>query len=197
MRRTFAIVALWLAAGAGAVVLSSAAVSMVGNRVTVGRPATLSADQVRDQLLGDSGSTTLPMGGAKQTPSSDDATTSTRPTEDGTTRSTTNPEITPTTQGQSAGDDIAPTSSTTTPATQPATVRTYTLVGGTATLRFSPSGVTVQDATPQPGYSVEIEVEHGTGVRVEFRSSDHRSRVDGWWDNGPRDEVSEDDGSDS
>lgn len=194
MRRTFAIVAVWLAAGAGAVALSSAAVSMVGNRVTAGRPATLSADQVRDQLLGDNGSTTLPTGGAEQPPSSDDTASTTLPAPDGATGSTTKPTTTPTTQGGPASDDSAPP---TTQAPQPATVRTYTLIGGTATLRFSQGGVTVQDATPQPGYSVEIEAEQGNGVKVEFRSDAHRSQVAGWWDNGPRDEVREEDEADS
>ena len=67
------------------------------------------------------------------------------------------------------------------------------MVGGTATLRFSAAGVTVLTATPKPGFSVDTSSTHGNGVRVEFESDDHRSRVDAWWDGGPQDEVREDD----
>ncbi|MGV3760669.1 MAG: hypothetical protein ACO1PW_14165, partial [Actinomycetota bacterium] len=70
--------------------------------------------------------------------------------------------------------------------------RTYALVGGTATLRFEPTGVAVLAATPNPGFSVHAEPEHGNGVKVEFESEGHESQVTGWWDGGPRDEVRED-----
>ena len=66
-------------------------------------------------------------------------------------------------------------------------------MGGTATLRFCPAGVTVVVATPAPGFTVDISETHGGGVRVEFESDDHRSRLEGWWDGGPQDEVGEDD----
>jgi hypothetical protein len=70
---------------------------------------------------------------------------------------------------------------------------TYNLVGGTATLRFSASGVTVVAAVPNAGFSAAVSQTHGTGKRVEFESDDHRSRVEGWWDGGAQDEVREDD----
>ena len=71
--------------------------------------------------------------------------------------------------------------------------RTFALVGGTATLRFDPAGATVVAATPAPGFAVETSSEHGNGVRVEFESDEHRSRVTAWWEGGPRQEVREDD----
>jgi hypothetical protein len=80
------------------------------------------------------------------------------------------------------------------PTAAPAEVRTYSLVGGSVALRFSSSGVSVDYATPNPGFSVDIEPEHGNGVKVEFESEEHESRVDGWWDGGPRDRVREDAG---
>lgn len=99
--------------------------------------------------------------------------------------------------------------STTAPATPPATTpppatappataaapdetRTYNLRGGNVALRFRPAGVTVVFANPAPGFTVEVEPEHVNGVKVEFESETHRSRVDGWWDGGPRDRVRED-----
>jgi hypothetical protein len=66
-------------------------------------------------------------------------------------------------------------------------------VGGTATLRFSVDGVEVVVATPNAGYSVEISDTHSNGVGVEFDSDGHRSRVEGWWESGPQDEVREED----
>jgi hypothetical protein len=58
-------------------------------------------------------------------------------------------------------------------------------------LRFSPSGVTVVWANPNPGFDVSQEPEQGNGVKVEFRSDTHRSRVDGWWDGGPQERIRE------
>ena len=38
---------------------------------------------------------------------------------------------------------------------------------------------------------VVVEPEHGNGVKVEFESEAHESRVYGWWDGGPVERVSE------
>lgn len=83
------------------------------------------------------------------------------------------------------------TNTTDTTAPVAAETRTYPLVGGTATLRFTEAGVAVVTATPNPGFSVDVEPEHGNGVQVEFESEDHESRVDGWWSGGPQDRVRE------
>lgn len=83
---------------------------------------------------------------------------------------------------------------------QPAeTVRSFEVYGGTATVSFSPTGVEVLSAVPKPGFSADVEPEH-TGMRVEFESDDHRSRLDVWWNGEPRHEVEErddDSGDDS
>ncbi|HET6662862.1 MAG TPA: hypothetical protein VFG94_01330 [Acidimicrobiales bacterium] len=84
------------------------------------------------------------------------------------------------------------TTSATPPADAAATTRTYRMVGGVVTLSFSPSGVEVVGATPNEGFSVDSEPEHGNGVRVEFKSDAHKSRVDAWWDGGPQVERRED-----
>ena len=82
-----------------------------------------------------------------------------------------------------------------TPAAPPAAeTRTYNLTGGTASLRFTPAGVEVVFANPAAGFSVEVEPEHGNGVKVEFESGSHESRVDGWWDGGPIDRIREERG---
>lgn len=139
--------------------------------------------------------------------------------DDGSTSSTTSPASSTTTAGGTSisvttatTDTIASThstgtavttrggsgSSSTTATTSAAAVpeqyvtKIFTLVGGTTAIRFSPSATKVLWATPDPGYEVRIEPE-SPGLKVEFRSDGHRSRVDAWWDNGPRHEIHEED----
>lgn len=166
MRRTVLLVGAWLVGGAAAVGAASLGVSRVGDEVTGNRPTPLSAAEVREELA------------------AAPATTTTSPSPVTTTT------ITPTTTTTTTV--VAPQQQPTT-TTEAAETRTYALVGGTATLRFAPSGVTVVAAAPNPGFSVETNPEHGNGIRVEFESDDHRSRVTGWWEDGPRDEVREED----
>ncbi|MFZ6005877.1 MAG: hypothetical protein ACOYXM_18285 [Actinomycetota bacterium] len=175
MRRMITYVVVWLVAGATAVTLASVAVSTVGNQVTGSRPSPFSAEEVRAELAGE------------------DETTTTAPASDTTTTSPPGASP-PTTGGPAATVRQAPP--TTAAPTQPAEIRTYNLVGGTATLRFEPSGVTVQEATPKPGFSVEVEPDGSNGWQVTFDSESHRSRVEGWWDGAPQDEVDEEDKGD-
>jgi hypothetical protein len=84
-------------------------------------------------------------------------------------------------------------STTAPPADPSATTKTYRMQGGVVTLRFSPAGVEVVGASPYEGFTVDTEPEHGNGVRVEFESDSHRSRLDAWWDAGPQVEPREDD----
>jgi hypothetical protein len=69
---------------------------------------------------------------------------------------------------------------------------TYRVAGGVVTLRFSPAGAEVVGATPNDGFEVDWEPEHGNGVKVEFESDAHESRLDAWWDGSPRVERRED-----
>lgn len=102
-------------------------------------------------------------------------------------------------QGDGGADSTATSTpgptSTSTPSgaggeSPPGEDRNYRLEGGTVALRFSAGEVTVLWANPNAGFDVETEPE-GTGIKVEFESEGHRSRVDGWWDGGPRDRVRE------
>lgn len=94
----------------------------------------------------------------------------------------------PTVPATSLPTTSTPSPTTTAPAGE---TRTYTSEGGSAALRFTPGGVTVAWSTPNPGFGVDTEPEHGNGVRVEFESDGHRSRIEGWWDGGPRERVRE------
>lgn len=174
MRKTVTYVAAWFLAGVAAVALASLGVSMVSRQVTSSRPAPLSADQVREELAstGDG-----PGAGVTTTTAPPGPTTTAGP---GTTSTTT-------------GGGGVTTTTAAPPPPAAATTRTYDLVGGTATLRFSAEGVTVVVATPKAGFSVDVSESHGDGARVELERDDHRSRVDAWWDGGPQDEVREED----
>jgi hypothetical protein len=87
------------------------------------------------------------------------------------------------------GTDSAVTSPTAAPG---AIDQTFQLEGFSAAIRYAPDGeVTVLWSAPAPGFELhEIEPEH-TGLKVEYRSSTHRSRLDVWWDNGPKSLASE------
>jgi hypothetical protein len=99
-----------------------------------------------------------------------------------------------------------PTTSTPVPSTAPTAqeppaatveeVRAYTLVGGRATLRFEPGAVSVVVAEPAQGFTVDVEGSGTAEVTVEFENDDHRSRLRGSWEDGPRDRVEEDDDHD-
>lgn len=171
-RRALLVIA-WLVGGLAAVALASAAVSRVGNEVTGDRPSPLSAEEVAAELAAESTTTTTVDGD----------TTSTSPTSDTTTSAST-----ATTAAPPPPSTVAPPPPTTAAEGE---LRTYALIGGTATLRFSPAGVTVVTANPNPGYKVEVEPAYGNGVEVSFETDHHKSKVEGWWDGGPRDQVEE------
>ena len=88
----------------------------------------------------------------------------------------------PTTKAPTTTTTKAPPTTTTAVPTQ---TKTVNLVGGTTAVAFSPSGVSVLWATPKSGFTVSVAQEP-PGMKVEFRSDDHRSRVDVWWNNGPQ-----------
>lgn len=156
-------VVAWVVAAVVAVAVASWGVGLVSRSVTDDRPAPLEAAQIRDRLDEATSTTTAP------TPTSRRSATST-----------------------TAPDAPGPTTTTAAPSTTAAgETRTYNLVGGTVALRFSPSGVTVVFANPANGFDVEVEPEQANGVKVEFESGAHRSRVEAWWDGGPQDRVEE------
>jgi hypothetical protein len=104
------------------------------------------------------------------------------------------PEPTPNTSEQASEPGSEPRSEPPPERSEPAqpqeTVRTFELSGGTATVRFSPAGVEVLSAVPKAGFSADLGPEDG-GMRVEFESDDHRSRLDVWWNGEPRHETDE------
>ncbi len=176
MRRIFTLSAAWLAAAIVAAVVAWQGVGLIGDQVTDDRDGMLSADEI-DAALADGG------GGIPLPP-----TTTTLPSSSDTTVAGATPPAT-TAAGAGTGDTGSGTAPATTSAPAPApVVKPYNVTGGTASISFSPSGVTVLLARPAPGWSVKTEPEGG-GVRVEFESGNARTRIDAWWDGGPQDRV--------
>lgn len=184
-RRTLPLVLAWMAAAAVAVAVASWGVALVGRSVTEDRPAALASAEVEERLSEVAATASTTSSTSSTPPPAGETTTPAGPAGPATTA----PRPSPTT---TVAPPPAPAPTTVAPAPAPvAETRTYTLVGGTASLRFEPSGVTVVFANPAQGFDVEFEPEHGNGVRVEFESGTHESRLDGWWDGGPRERKEE------
>ena len=170
------LVVVWLLAATAAVAVAWQGVNVVGDQVTDERPAPLAAADIEARLAETTTTTTA------------STSTTVPPDPDGSVP----PGASPTTAPFTPPPAVVPPPTTSAPAPEPAPeTRTYTVQGGTAALRFSPAGVTVVFATPADGFSVSTEPEHGNGVKVEFESESHESRIDGWWDGGPQDRVRE------
>jgi hypothetical protein len=101
----------------------------------------------------------------------------------------TSPPTTPSGTGDQAPE--GPTTTTAGDQSAPET-RTYRLGGGTVVLRFTPDGVTLEQAVPKLGFEVRYQPVEGNGWRVEFVGDEGRSRVEGWWDGGPEERVEDD-----
>jgi hypothetical protein len=199
-------IAGWLLAAVMAVLAAGQGVSMVADRVTSDRPSPLTAQDVNRALArgerADDAATTTVASGSPSSSVSVDAKTGGQEVAGGSTTPTPTPTNPPGNAGESGesggvghsggSGSSSGALSTPTTTTPPATEnRTYALRGGTVTLRFSPSGVDVVVAQPAAGYSYSVESHHGDGLRVEFRSERSRSRVEAWWEGGPREQVSE------
>lgn len=196
----------WALATAAAVAVAVQGVGFVGREVTDRRPPALSVEDVRAALRDGelaSPTTTSTTASSSTTVVADASagpvTTAARPATGA--RSPSGSGVAsggsgsagPATSGGSSG------TGTTSPAPS-STTRTYTLVGGSASVRFEPGKVTVLWATPNSGYEVDVETYAPDRVEVRFRSESHESELTAWWDGGPRDAIEEEarsSGSDS
>jgi hypothetical protein len=182
----------WVAAAAIAVLLAWQGVGLVGRNVTDTHAKALTADEARAALGAGTGPTDTgpasaapPDGGGPSAGTASSTTTTSRP------RTTATTEARPPTSNPTSPTTTRPPAPSTTPTTSAGVVRTYNLVGGSATLRFEPGKVTVVWANPNPGFRAEIDARDGGGVRVRFDGDSRRSEVEAWWDGGPQDRVEE------
>jgi hypothetical protein len=182
VRRLVTFAVAWLLAAVAATTAAWQGVALVTHEVTDERPAALGASDI-EAALDDASDTSI------MTTSSATASATTSATGAGAgSGSTSTTAGTPGTSGTGPVTTTRPSGSGTTTTTAldaVAETHTYTLIGGTTTLRFSPAGVSQVVSTPNPGFEVKTEPEGG-GLRVEFESDSHRSRIDAWWDDGPR-----------
>ena len=168
MRRLITLGLVWLVAAVTAAVVAWQGVGLIGDQVTSRRPATLSAAQIEAAL--DGTATTVADGPTTTPPPTTSTTTATPPASPSGTAGTACP-------GDGAGR------------------QTFRVTGGSAALDFGPDGVTLGWARPDTGYEVSDEPGDGNGWRVEFEGGSGRSRIDGWWDGGPRCRIREADGT--
>ncbi|HVM08484.1 MAG TPA: hypothetical protein VM345_08485 [Acidimicrobiales bacterium] len=173
--------AAWLAAAAVAGTIAWQGVGIVTRQVTDERPPSLTAGELR-ALAADASAQERPpaVTSSSATEAESSTTTAAMPPSEATTTTTA-----PTAPPVPSATTAPPSSSTV------SETRTYNLTGGSVALRFAPDGVSVVWATPNSGFVVEVEPEHVNGVKVEFESDAHRSRVDGWWSGGPQERVRE------
>jgi len=74
--------------------------------------------------------------------------------------------------------DESPSPAQTSPAASPgATSQTFQLIGGTVTLTCMSGAISIDDATPNAGFTVEQKVENGQ-AEVRFESATHESRLE-------------------
>jgi hypothetical protein len=149
--------------------------------------------------------------------STDDSVESTTPdsVEDDTSSSTptsidddTTPDSTPDTTEDSSTPDSTPdtTEDSSTPVSTPDSIddddqvppiapfsKTYTTNGGSVTVTFDGSSLSLSGVTPAPGFVIERQEARGDRVRVRFESDDNRSEIEvGFHDGELREEVEED-----
>lgn len=210
--KSFALAALWVLASIGAVSVAWAGVSVVDSQVITPAPATvapaLEGVGLEDEAGIDTSLSIEKTEGAP--PSSVQSSTSTvalpttKTSPDPSTSASAASSTTITTATSAPSTTVPPGSSTTMPTTTSTTVPAATttqppaeaetlmfnLTGGTTAISFSATGVKVLWATANSGFDVTIEPE-SPGWKVEFRSDDHRSRIDAWWDDGPVTDIEE------
>lgn len=200
------LVLLWLVGSATAIGVAWSGVGVLDDELVAPAPAVVSVDgqvglvsesvdSFGDEVSGPESSdrSTLDIGGDDTSTSASTSTSTTGTTARGATTGSTGTTAT-TTRSTSTNASTRSSQSTTSAGSgaEQYETKTFTLTGGTTAIRFSPSSTKVLWATPNPGYEVRIEPE-SEGVKVEFRSDDHRSRIDAWWDDGPRHEIREED----
>jgi cytoskeletal protein RodZ len=198
VRRILAFGLAWLCAAVVAVVVAWQGVGVVGDQVTSDRPATLSSSEVEAALRdtatdpsssrSDGTTSTTPPGvtPAQTTPAPGSApATPTTPSRTATTA--TRVPATSGGGGGNTGDGAAA------PTVSPAENRTFLVSGGTVELRFAPEGTTLVYATPNAGYQITRNgPADNNGWRVEFEGPAGKSRIEGWWDGGPKARVEDD-----
>jgi hypothetical protein len=184
MKRYLGIGVAWLAATVLSVVIASAAVAGIRDRV-VETPVAIGAPTT---------STTVPLITDVTTPVADPTTTSFAPTTSQAPATTEAPPATSTTvvDSDATTTTAPPATTTTTTTTAPpqttttvaTTNQTYSLTGGTVTLSVGNGEVWVVSAVANAGFDTDIEKAGPDEVEVKFESNNHKSELSAKFENG-------------
>ncbi|MEA2002845.1 MAG: hypothetical protein U9N84_13305 [Actinomycetota bacterium] len=201
MRRYLSIGAAWLGATVISVVIASAAVAGIRDRV-VDAPVAIGLPTTTTTLAADPGPTTSsPVTKSIVEASSTTAevattTEATLPPESTTTSTTTTTTAAPPTTTE---PPVATTTTTAPPTTTttPVSYATYDLIGGTVILAAGDGEVNLVSATPRSGFRVDLEHTGPEEVEIKFESNDHTSKLDAKWEDGElRVKIKEEDSDD-
>lgn len=221
MRRNGLLVGGWALATLLALVLGLQGVQSVSNSVTDPRPAPLSPASVRAALQRTSSTTSsVPVrpdsesqdsgadssrsadgssGTSSEVRGGDDGGQSSTPSapvpSDGDGADGSSSSVSSSDSRGSDGDFSSSEQSSSTSSSSAPVQRTYQLVGGSVTIRFQNDAAYFVVATANNGFSVEHSEDGGT-VDVRFESENHESRLRAYWNNGPQQEIQEEDRSD-
>ena len=185
MRRYLGLGLAWLGATAVSVLIASAAVAGIRDRVVetpvaIGLPTSTTTTVVS----GNSALDPAPVANVPETSTATPSPTTTAAPPASTTTTTVlvADETVPATTTTTAPP---PTTTTTPPTTTvPIAYPTYDLVGGTVVLSIGDGEVNLVSATPRPGFSVDYEHTGPEEVEVRFVSSDHKSKLEADVENG-------------
>lgn len=158
--RQAVLIATWLAGTLLATGTVYAAVSAVAGQVTGQGPAPISQTGIEQALHQAQQHETSPTPATAPTPSppSTPSQTTPSPTVGGGVSHPTNP-----------------------PSSPPAANRTFALVGGTTNLSCAGGQITLNWATPNPGFEVETgSSDGGSVIEVRFKSDSHESQLQAW-----------------
>lgn len=182
MRRYFGVGAAWLVATVLSVVIASAAVAGIRDRVVdtpvaIGAPTTTTTVLSRNDVtttVPDLTTTTSPPTTVAPSSTTEASQTTTTTVVDSTGTTTTVPPATTTTT-----TTAPPTTTTAAPTNQ-----TYTLTGGTVTLSVGNGEVWVVSAVANAGFDTDIEHAGPNSVEVKFESNNHKSKLKASFDGG-------------
>jgi hypothetical protein len=184
MKRKFGFAAAWVGATIISLVIASAAVAGIRDRVedspvAAGIPTTL--DVVADTTsTTDAGVVTT-----TELPDTSSSSTSSTTTSSSTTTTSEAPVSTTNAPG---GSTTTSSTTTTTSAPPPTTVasqtKTYELIGGTVTVRIGSGTVELVSLAPKTGFASKIKDDGPDKVKVTFTSNTHESKFEAEFEDG-------------
>ena len=190
MRRYLGIGLAWLAATALSVLIASAAVAGIRDRV-VETPVAIGLPTTTTSAIGPGSVTSTSSPAGPTTTLAAPATSATAST----TTTTTEPVTSTTVVDSNVTTTTAPPETATTTTTEPPqttttmalTSETYDLIGGTVILSFGGGEVHLVSATPRPGFAADYEHTGPVEVEIKFESNDHKSKLEANYQDGELD----------